>query len=618
MYVITFYSFKGGVGRSMALANTAFELAQTGRRVLIVDFDLEAPGLLDYEIEKPEDLPGGVIEFVTDYLNTGIVPDAMDYIFESTAFPETGGKIFVMPAGRIDNTYQARFGQVNWAEFYAERDGYVVMEDLRAQWQDRNDFDYVLIDSRTGYTDIAGICTRQLPDAVCLVFTPNLQNLSGIKRIYSEIIAQKAIPQLRQPKVHFLASNVPNLGDDNPKVESVLRRYQSELDSCTLSGTVYHHDSFALLEQEIFTYKYPSSNLAAEYRVLVRNITKENFNDKVVVMQFLQDSISRISTSGNNWSASELDDKLNQILTNFSMDSDVILGCARLKRYIGDVEQHRELLEVAIERGTKVPRAYLELAAYQEGENSGDDAWENVQRSLKINERVSPPDLTMAIRLGVRLFGEKLDLDVYVNSKSVRNMSPTDIIFVCTSIDDNTTCARLSVRLLTELFNWRSYPELFEQAATLLANAFIALGRLGEAKDVLTPLYHSGKYKIIHGFNLGMACFWSEKIEDRELAIGYFKVVLAALATDDDLSPNKTQCMAFIYWALGHRSEAESKLLELRRMIEESSSVRFFSCWRYHYASRRQAAEDVEDMQRLFAGENLVPKFLRYMSEDLF
>jgi MinD-like ATPase involved in chromosome partitioning or flagellar assembly len=46
--VITFYSFKGGTGRSMALANVASLLAQRpgdGRSALMVDWDLEAPGL---------------------------------------------------------------------------------------------------------------------------------------------------------------------------------------------------------------------------------------------------------------------------------------------------------------------------------------------------------------------------------------------------------------------------------------------------------------------------------------------------------------------------------------------------------------------------------------------
>lgn len=42
--VVTFYSFKGGVGRSMALANVAFRLAdRNDLDVIVVDWDLEAP-----------------------------------------------------------------------------------------------------------------------------------------------------------------------------------------------------------------------------------------------------------------------------------------------------------------------------------------------------------------------------------------------------------------------------------------------------------------------------------------------------------------------------------------------------------------------------------------------
>src|SRR5271168_2494145 len=53
MYIITFYSFKGGVGRTMALVNVAAELVRRGRKVLVVDFDLQAPGLETYRHIQP-------------------------------------------------------------------------------------------------------------------------------------------------------------------------------------------------------------------------------------------------------------------------------------------------------------------------------------------------------------------------------------------------------------------------------------------------------------------------------------------------------------------------------------------------------------------------------------
>ena len=67
--IITFYSYKGGTGRSMAVANIAWILASNGKRVLTVDWDLEAPGLHRYfaPFLSDKDLTGseGLIDLLT-------------------------------------------------------------------------------------------------------------------------------------------------------------------------------------------------------------------------------------------------------------------------------------------------------------------------------------------------------------------------------------------------------------------------------------------------------------------------------------------------------------------------------------------------------------------------
>jgi len=62
MYVTTFYSFKGGVGRTMALVNVAVELALQGKRVVAVDFDLEAPGLDTFDLGRPAETTPGIVD----------------------------------------------------------------------------------------------------------------------------------------------------------------------------------------------------------------------------------------------------------------------------------------------------------------------------------------------------------------------------------------------------------------------------------------------------------------------------------------------------------------------------------------------------------------------------
>src|SRR5262245_8816735 len=98
MYTITFYSFKS-VGRTLALVNVAAALATMGRKVLLVDFALEAPALDTAARLRPRESHPGVVEYVAKYLETEEAPPVRDYIYEAGAFGEKGGRIWVMPAG---------------------------------------------------------------------------------------------------------------------------------------------------------------------------------------------------------------------------------------------------------------------------------------------------------------------------------------------------------------------------------------------------------------------------------------------------------------------------------------------------------------------------------------
>src|SRR5437879_1661981 len=100
MFVTTFYSYKGGVGRSMALANVASELAQRGKSVLVADFDLEAPGLASFTFNgcdrQTNDVPG-LIDFIRHWLDEGKAADIRDYVSQHNSDDPSHGTIFVMP-----------------------------------------------------------------------------------------------------------------------------------------------------------------------------------------------------------------------------------------------------------------------------------------------------------------------------------------------------------------------------------------------------------------------------------------------------------------------------------------------------------------------------------------
>ena len=171
MYVTTFYSFKGGVGRSMALLNVAVELASCGRRVLVVDFDLEAPGIQTCAPFNSDRTLPGLVEYISEYIATRRAPDVAGYLHRANV----PSSLSFMPSGIQDATYASRLNAIDWLDLYQNLDGYLMFEDLKQQWRNHG-FDYVLVESRTGYTDVGGICTRQLPEAVVLMFFPRAEH----------------------------------------------------------------------------------------------------------------------------------------------------------------------------------------------------------------------------------------------------------------------------------------------------------------------------------------------------------------------------------------------------------------------------------------------------------
>jgi MinD-like ATPase involved in chromosome partitioning or flagellar assembly len=286
MYVVTFYSFKGGVGRTMALVNVGTELARSGRRVLLVDFDLEAPGVETFNLPRPRESTPGIIDYVLQYIATNKAPDVSDFIYECPQIGEGTGQLWIMPSGLDDQSYERKLHSIDWQKLYAERDGYLLIEDLKAQWEAVLVPDYVLIDSRTGFTDESGICTRQLPDAVMVMFFPTEQNLRGLKKIIADIRSGTTSETGRPPiELSFVTSNVPDLDDENQILEGRLARFREGLGYEEIAATIHHNESLALLNQVVFTRDHPRSRLAREYRELARVVRGRNLADRDTVLE---------------------------------------------------------------------------------------------------------------------------------------------------------------------------------------------------------------------------------------------------------------------------------------------------------------------------------------------
>jgi cellulose biosynthesis protein BcsQ len=225
--VTTFYSYKGGVGRSFLLANVAWTLARWGQRVLCLDWDLEAPGLHRYLDPHGAPTPGtlDLLQHLRDH------PDGPPAPWQGWVRPLGGpwrstGCLHLMTAGQGMGEYTRRLSGLHWDALIAG--GLAArLEATRAAWVDS--YDHVLIDSRTGITDVGGLCAAQLPDLLVLVFTASAQSLEGALDVAQK--AQAARARLPLDRAGFDCLPVPcrvHVGEEDELERHWMRRFERE------------------------------------------------------------------------------------------------------------------------------------------------------------------------------------------------------------------------------------------------------------------------------------------------------------------------------------------------------------------------------------------------------
>src|SRR5262245_43736302 len=155
--IITFYSYKGGVGRTFALPNVGVLLARRGKRVLLMDWDLEAPGLHRYfKSQLTGALPPqqGVIHLLTNAAGN-LNADWRALVVEPR-IPDCP-TLHIIASGDRSPDYVERVRQFSWTGFFEKHGGGEVLDRWRNEWKEA--YEFVLVDSRTGITDTGGVCT---------------------------------------------------------------------------------------------------------------------------------------------------------------------------------------------------------------------------------------------------------------------------------------------------------------------------------------------------------------------------------------------------------------------------------------------------------------------------
>lgn len=196
--IVSFHSFKGGVGRSTALSIVAVQLSRLGKRVLCIDLDLESPGLdrvFDVDADR------GILDSL---LEAAVLGEAeLDDVVRTATVRKC--RIDVVPAGYVDTTYIEKLGRLDYLG--AAEGGVSVEAGLRRILLQlrRHRPDFVLIDNRSGLSDLAGISLAALAHVDVLVARGNGQGEMGLSITLPLMAARRAPQDRRFVLVHSMA-----------------------------------------------------------------------------------------------------------------------------------------------------------------------------------------------------------------------------------------------------------------------------------------------------------------------------------------------------------------------------------------------------------------------------
>jgi hypothetical protein len=199
--VTTFYSYDSAPVRSLALAHAAWLLAGRAHAktpVLMIDWDLEAPGLHHY-FSRADDGPGasGLLELFescreqlhgstssedAEALAARVLDtlDWDDYIVRV----DDSRPLYLMRAGRFDDSYGERVDRLDWDALFCACPA--LFRTFAARVAQR--YAHVLIDCRSGRSAAASVCTALLPDKIVGVFTPDARSLDGLQGVVARAL----------------------------------------------------------------------------------------------------------------------------------------------------------------------------------------------------------------------------------------------------------------------------------------------------------------------------------------------------------------------------------------------------------------------------------------------
>ena len=212
---VVFYSIKGGVGRSTALAACAWSLAASGQRVLVLDLDLESPGLSSSLLPQSRQPAYGITDWLVEDL-VGNGDAVMEQMHASVSTPQRGELIVVPSHGFDPGEYVSKLGRVWMPGFTPDGQRQTWSERLLRmiqQLEERHQPTIVLIDSRAGIDEVASACVTDLAAKRIYLFAlDSLQTWLGYRILFEHWRVHGVASKIRK-QLQVVGALLPTWGD---------------------------------------------------------------------------------------------------------------------------------------------------------------------------------------------------------------------------------------------------------------------------------------------------------------------------------------------------------------------------------------------------------------------
>lgn len=240
--IISFYSYKGGVGRTVALIQTAYMLAKEGKKVLLMDLDLEAPSFYEIFNEYIKNNLG-LVDYLYQELYSNRKIELTEIITKLNL--SVAGEIYLVHAGKMDSEYVEKLELLK--EKRISENEYI--QNLIKKAEKSYGINYTFIDSRTGINNWGALSIVSIANEVMLFGYPNKENISGLKLILDIIKPHK--------KTTVILSRIDSSDSEG---NNVARKLFEELEIEQEYMPVYYDKKIALAQ------KYPIEAEIEEYK----------------------------------------------------------------------------------------------------------------------------------------------------------------------------------------------------------------------------------------------------------------------------------------------------------------------------------------------------------------